>query len=66
MGQSAGSAETSSYLKEYWCIPMKQGPFLRYAVDKGKRFALSIGVREAVTSKDPCQSPSLFLSSSLR
>jgi hypothetical protein len=36
VGQAAGRAETSSYLKEYWCMPMKQEHFLRYAVDKSK------------------------------
>jgi len=60
VGQDAGRAERSSYFKEYWCIPMKQEPFLRYAVDKDKRFPLSISVCEAVTSMDRRQSPSHF------
>jgi len=60
VGQAAGIAERSSYLKEYWCIPMKQEPFLRYAVEKDKRFPLSISVCEAVTSMDRCQPPFHF------
>jgi hypothetical protein len=50
VGQAAGSVETTSYLKEYWCIPMRQEPFVRYAVNKGNSLALSIGLCEVVTS----------------
>ena len=64
VGQTAGSAEATSYLKECWCIPMKQEQSFRYAVDKGKGCALSMGVCEAVTYKEACQPSSLLLTSS--